>query len=264
MLGRVYIFLSKINPTAILLIYLALIPVFAGVFYCLKRPQFYAPYAHLEPAAISDADVVKNNLTASMMRSYRSHENTGDGWHIAHSDVKTDNLTVDASNGLAFTVYFFATKQEKGRIVESIGGPQFTGRLSQQKIVTEQRPKWTICHLISLPNDLAEGGPLVFDKRLLFRPPETVVQADAICWGGEEELAFENLVAGWAGDPRGLSGYFGRMLYFSATTMTTVGFGDIVPLTSTARALVALEPIIGWVLAGLFLNSLATRIGRNG
>jgi voltage-gated potassium channel Kch len=38
--------------------------------------------------------------------------------------------------------------------------------------------------------------------------------------------------------------------YFSATTITTVGFGDIIPVTPLARALVGIEAVLGLVLAG--------------
>lgn len=58
------------------------------------------------------------------------------------------------------------------------------------------------------------------------------------------------------GLPTSVSGGFLRMLYFSAMTITTVGFGDIVPITTTARLLVASEAILGIVVIGLFLNSL--------
>jgi hypothetical protein len=51
----------------------------------------------------------------------------------------------------------------------------------------------------------------------------------------------------------------GRMFYLSAVTVTTVGYGDIVPLTSLTRWLVALEAILGVVTVGLFLNALARR-----
>jgi voltage-gated potassium channel Kch len=52
------------------------------------------------------------------------------------------------------------------------------------------------------------------------------------------------------------------MVYFSATTITTVGFGDIVPLSSLARLVVGIEAVTGWVLAGLFLNAIAWRASR--
>lgn len=53
---------------------------------------------------------------------------------------------------------------------------------------------------------------------------------------------------------------FGRMLYLSAVTVTTVGYGDIVPLTDIARFAVSFEAIAGIVLIGLFLNALAHEI----
>jgi voltage-gated potassium channel Kch len=49
---------------------------------------------------------------------------------------------------------------------------------------------------------------------------------------------------------------YSRMLYFSAVTITTLGYGDIVPVTSTARGIVTIEIILGPLLFGLFLNSL--------
>lgn len=58
----------------------------------------------------------------------------------------------------------------------------------------------------------------------------------------------------------GKSNFF-RMLYFSAITICTVGFGDIVPITDSARLLVASEALFGIILIGLFLNSLASKIG---
>ena len=51
-------------------------------------------------------------------------------------------------------------------------------------------------------------------------------------------------------------GDFGRMLYFSATTITTVGYGDVVPLSGLARAAAAIEATLGIVLLGLFVISL--------
>lgn len=57
-------------------------------------------------------------------------------------------------------------------------------------------------------------------------------------------------------------GDYWKMFYFSSVTITTLGFGDIVPITNKARILVSLEAIIGVVIIGLFLNSLANKIRR--
>lgn len=55
---------------------------------------------------------------------------------------------------------------------------------------------------------------------------------------------------------------FLKMLYFSITIIATLGFGDIVPISSLARFLVSLEVILGILVVGLFLNSLANKIMR--
>ena len=58
------------------------------------------------------------------------------------------------------------------------------------------------------------------------------------------------------GLPAKVTGSYVRMLYFSVATITTLGFGDIVPITDTARLWVAVEGIWGIVFIGSFINSL--------
>jgi type II secretory pathway pseudopilin PulG len=48
-------------------------------------------------------------------------------------------------------------------------------------------------------------------------------------------------------------------LYFSTITITTVGYGDVSPMSIAAQIVVTLEPILGLFLIGFFLNSLAQR-----
>jgi len=52
---------------------------------------------------------------------------------------------------------------------------------------------------------------------------------------------------------------FIRMLYFSAVTISTIGYGDIVPIDDTLRLLVGFEAILGIVFIGLFINALGDR-----
>jgi hypothetical protein len=59
------------------------------------------------------------------------------------------------------------------------------------------------------------------------------------------------------GSPAPLEGSFLRFIYLSGATITTLGYGDIVPITDRARGLVVFEAILGIVLIGFFLNSLA-------
>jgi len=52
------------------------------------------------------------------------------------------------------------------------------------------------------------------------------------------------------------------MCYFSAVTITTLGFGDITPVTSAARAVTGSLAVVGVVLIGLFLNAVAQKWGK--
>jgi hypothetical protein len=66
-------------------------------------------------------------------------------------------------------------------------------------------------------------------------------------------------VAEWTGVSTGVGRSPGRMLYLSVVVITTLGLGDIVPITDRARAILGVEAICGIVLAGLFLNAVAWR-----
>ncbi|WP_413988681.1 potassium channel family protein [Labrys okinawensis] len=48
-----------------------------------------------------------------------------------------------------------------------------------------------------------------------------------------------------------------RMVYFSISAITTTGFGDILPMTATARLITAVESLLGIFLAGAFVNAVS-------
>jgi hypothetical protein len=64
------------------------------------------------------------------------------------------------------------------------------------------------------------------------------------------------------GDPSSEGDPFWRFLYLSAITITTLGFGDITPVSNSARLLVGLEAVLGVAFAGLFLNRAAQNLRR--
>ena len=56
------------------------------------------------------------------------------------------------------------------------------------------------------------------------------------------------------------------LLYFSFTTLTSVGYGEITPATSHARSVVILEQIAGVMSVALLvarITSMSSRRGRN-
>jgi Ion channel len=96
--------------------------------------------------------------------------------------------------------------------------------------------------------------------------PESVyptnAEASVIYVSINTALAIERLSASGAGDPKEVSDLFVRMCYLSVVTITTLGYGDITPVSSRARALVAAEAVWGVVLIGLFLNAVAQKWGK--
>lgn len=53
---------------------------------------------------------------------------------------------------------------------------------------------------------------------------------------------------------------FGKALWWSITTVTTVGYGDLYPVTSTGRVIAALLMVGGISLIGVVTASLASWI----
>lgn len=51
-------------------------------------------------------------------------------------------------------------------------------------------------------------------------------------------------------------------LYYSVVTLTTLGYGDVVPASGSAQLVVMLEVVIGYVMLGGVLSIFATKMGR--
>ena len=52
-------------------------------------------------------------------------------------------------------------------------------------------------------------------------------------------------------------GTFFKLIYFSFTTLTTTGYGDVIPLTNHARSLVMVEEFSGVFYVGVVIARLA-------
>ncbi len=52
------------------------------------------------------------------------------------------------------------------------------------------------------------------------------------------------------------------MIYYSFVTFTTLGFGDITPNTPVAAGVVIIEVIIGYIMLGILISILATKVAR--
>ena len=85
------------------------------------------------------------------------------------------------------------------------------------------------------------------------------------CFEAPKDLedTFPKLIKALQGLPEDEPGRFLRMAYLSVVTLTTLGYGDIVPLTPMARFWVSLETFLGPVLLGIFLIALTSNTRNN-
>lgn len=72
---------------------------------------------------------------------------------------------------------------------------------------------------------------------------------------GEFVALFQSWYSAMRGVPSKENGLWVRMFYLSVVTSTTLGFGDIVPLTSWARFWVGLQSVLGLVTMGGFIST---------
>jgi len=63
-------------------------------------------------------------------------------------------------------------------------------------------------------------------------------------------------------DVVGAANMFKVFLYYSVVTFTTLGFGDVTPLSEEARFWVMLEVIAGYVMLGGLISIMATKFFR--
>jgi hypothetical protein len=118
-------------------------------------------------------------------------------------------------------------------------------------IVTFSALTWVVLHAIYAPGRITlqrlQGAAVVYlNLATIF------ASAFAMIWD-LNPTAFANLPA-----PNGNAGEFATMLYFSLTTLTTTGYGDIVPLDPFARSLANLESVLGQFYLAITVARLVT------
>src|SRR5262249_6095216 len=110
---------------------------------------------------------------------------------------------------------------------------------------------WTIAHAVYAPGRITfhrlQGAVVLYlNVAMMF------ASAFSLIWDLSPG-AFTSLTPA-AGD----AGEFATMLYFSLTTLTTTGYGDIVPVDPFARSLANLESVLGQFYLTITVARLVT------
>ena len=94
---------------------------------------------------------------------------------------------------------------------------------------------------------------------LLLAAMWTVVYALIDTW--EAAPSFAGIPAGDLGDPQVRALWMDGLSYFSLVTLTTLGFGDVTPVSNWARTLTTLEAVLGQVFLVVLVARLVGLMG---
>lgn len=258
--------LARIPSIGYMLLYLLAIPLFAGIYTSLAG-EFYHTTAQYEPYLQSDEHSILEELRNSMISNY-VEVNGSPIPPKAVASLNWDSVQLHdlRAQGREFSFTFVDHRDAPQRIAHP-GALRFHFLLFWGRRTTAQGQEFNIYRLSPEPGYEFFGKvmPRLFPLNPKYLGPYEIVPENEGFIKVTPQL--ERMLIAWAQGVRGFpsesSGVFMRMLYFSAITITTVGFGDILPTSDRTRLAVAIEAILGVVLVGLFLNALGSEIAAS-
>jgi Ion channel len=269
-------YLSRVHPIHYLAAYLIAIPLF-GILYTYISPHgFYAPYARYEPSAAGDLEHLKHLLEDQIKRIIHYSDDMQviiDDEPLFLNSMRIDDLhSVDGTSILFRIIFPYASRSRPADNGDrTIILPSISQYVQVNKLpflhLQDSFGEYIFreIHFVSTPRDTQ----WIYDKynnfdekvfsRLFSAPESCALQTTCplIFTRINDEHVIIDYLDGVQGDPFAISGLFPRMIYLSAVVITTLGLGDIVPITPLSRFLVAAEAVLGITFAGLFLNALA-------
>lgn len=266
-LRRISGVLAKVPSMGYALAYLTLIPTFALAYWMLPQHFFHSTIQY-ESTLDADAEVILQELRNTIIDQFRrAHE--GDvaiqnDWSINIGSISMGSLKSEEDRTrFTMRLEFWGVGEREGIQAVMPVNVYIENRVSYAsyspggELVVFKSPE------VMNASRMNVSPSIIFPLKPDGSTIPVTEKADSV-WlavsGSLQEriAAFTSTVKGL---PKSASGAFARMFYFSAVTITTLGYGDIVPITNPARILVALESIFGIVLIGLFLNSLSREYG---
>ena len=274
--------------------YVLAIFLFAGVYWLLPLGAFYFPTAPFEPSTGKYFDQLKSELTAVLNLSYISPDSltlvATHGWRAVmgraavedivlpegylrggrlhhHDDIPLElHIAIPIENrsvGTGVVRCVSTLNVASDALLMSFKLPaRMPDSLDFRKadVVTFLPTRLDGVAITTLRMGIAE--PPTFDKRtqgyfLRQVLPGGDMYGPAITLPYKPKILMFKYVRAMLGFPSDPYDNFLRMVYLSAVTLTTLGYGDIVPLTSWSRGITALEAVLGILIVGMFLNSVA-------
>lgn len=262
--------LGRLPSLGYAFVYLLLIPLFATLYCLLPNNSFYHSTVQYEYSMSSETHNVRqalnNRIEENIKQSYSRTLLSMRGWSLNPTFVYVHSLT-SRDDVISFRLSFVLKKTSSQQdlyfdpLVSFPSATRFTIKDADNtepidfKFVTiEDFGNYTV----------GSSSQEIIDALFPSNDPDLAGNIRYLRVSPQLSLQMQSMSRGLQGFPSGFSGNFVRMFYLSASTITTLGYGDITPITTTSRILVSMEAIIGIVMLGLFLNALSfERASRN-
>ena len=261
------------SPAVWAVAYLSLIPLFATVYSSLPHESFYDSNAQQEKSLYGDAERLRTALTHAVRHHLRRMR-----WPVGTGMLALDRRTIEVetiehtpegrlligvrgdfrSVSLPRAVGDFVVWVEP--LMREVGASSLPGRPENIEVPVGLALPGGSAREKPRPSPIAPPVSLLFPRPYL--PIEAGSTSGVLNLSQPSYSLLAQFYAATEGDPSYASGLWLRMLYLSAVTVTTLGFGDITPVSEAARLCVALEAVLGVVFVGVFLSTLAIRVRR--
>lgn len=239
--------------------YLAAVPLFALV-YTIVPYDFYNATARYEPFVVGQAQSIATRLRDAFLRDARQ---SGAG------RPSLNGVPVPESHDGVFPIFLIQPEPDLVRIqvqFVTINVPDVKNvflkvglDLDQSSTITSDSVSkdgyLKMSVLVEVRTQVLSGDKVQLSA-LFPCGRDHLAESTCLRMTMEDYSSLLSLANTAAGRPTAMQGSYLRMLYFSAVTMSTLGYGDIVPVTTRSRALVTVQVILGPILFALFLNAL--------
>lgn len=265
-LDATWLNLNRINrPRIWAAVYVLTILCFA-LLYRVHIEGFFHSTAKYEASTAQQYKRIEDSLTQALFAQQRANTPDGllsggrlrlsDEWDMLVGGTRIEDLEADQDQ-LTFTVRSTSVSSDNVTSIQNWFYLAMAMKADAPRLSTSPDGTERITRLTQVERQPVDLGPAhIYD----IYPPigagsddPTLAYIDLSPALDQSLVAFHSAVNG---RPAGIPGGFLRMLYLSAGTITTLGIGDIVPIRSVTRSLVAAESVTGLVLAGLFINSV--------
>lgn len=217
-----------------LVIFIIFIGSFATLYTYKLNSHFLFSTTHREPAYNRTIGSSLNALTSRIREELRKYRpNTHSGFRRVKGDVKFIHILTDKFENQDMTTFLWENDSETLTYRILANSPDsFVGTCSVS--IAKNSTKTISKGDSSLTCDFIYENDKSLSVQVYTLEPKS-------------NTVFKDILDPNNGIQEGL---FYRMFYFSTVTATTLGFGEIVPLTNEARAWVAFESISGLLLMG--------------